>query len=123
MQARYSKVSLILTALAVPLALFVGKLLEFILKSTNPSNVNVASSLAYLGIIIMSSIIVAVVCWVASMLCVVVAKKKGEDISFTKAALIVLVVTICLTVIGLLASKTTDNIIDNAKQASVSSHK
>jgi hypothetical protein len=48
MKHKYSTISFVCTALAVPMAMLVGLTTGLILKSSNPSNVDITAGLAYL---------------------------------------------------------------------------
>lgn len=111
--------SLTYTALALPLGLFVGKVVELVLKSTNPSNVDITGVLAYLGVILWSGIIVVVVCWVLALIFAIVAHKKGEEPGAVRLAAILLIIIVMFSIVALLASKTTDNLIQSEKNSRV----
>jgi hypothetical protein len=115
MNDTYARKSLLWSALALPLTLFVGKVVEIVLKTTNPSHVNIAHPLAYLTQGILSSIFTILVCWTAALIYAFMAHKRGEDRAAVKLAATALVLVMCLTLVALIANNITTSKVEHTK--------
>ncbi len=115
MERKFSVASIVATAISLPLCLFVGKTLELMLKSINPSNVNIEAPLAYLGTVITSGLICLAVCWLSALGLAIVAYKKHEDTALARTALICIVVVVGLSLGAAVASQKTSALIERTK--------
>jgi hypothetical protein len=105
MNDKYARRSLVLTGLALPLGLFVGKAVELVLKTLNPAHIDISGVLAYLAPIILSTIFTVTICWLAAVGCAFMSYKRGEDKKNVKRAGLVLLLVIFLTMCSLIFIK------------------
>lgn len=104
--SRNVSISLICAALLMPLTIFVGKVVEYTLKSTNPSGVNILSELAYLAPILVSTIIVYVIVLLVGLVCGLLAL-RSPDKQFAKLSLGLLTIEVIVTILILVLQQAT----------------
>lgn len=105
---RYGIISLVLTALAFPLAVFIGTLLELVLKSRNSQNISIAIAGAYQQPVRVTSGILFLVLMIAGMVFAIIALKKSSGSAVAKVSLVVIAVISLLVVGGCLIQKQTN---------------
>lgn len=76
---KLSRISIILTALALPAAMLTGALIGAILKGTNPDNVDISAGLAYLSPILIPSTAVLLTMLLASLALIVKIYSRSQS--------------------------------------------
>lgn len=113
MRKSYGNLSFVVLALTVPVSMFVGAILEWWLKSRNPSNLDITAGLAYLRPLLVTSFTVALALLIASLVLALVGIKRDEDDRTARAALFTLIAVVVISLASLFAksrvSKTEDN--------------
>lgn len=123
MNDEYSRRSLLLTSISLPLGIFVGKCVELVLKSTNPSHVNVAADLAYLAHIIIATMATVVFFWILALVFAFMGYRRHESKTIVKFAAATLLVVIMLTLSTLVLNKAVTTKIEQARFQTVNSQK
>lgn len=121
MDDKYARRSLLLTSISLPLGIFIGKSVELVLKSTNPSHVNIAADLAYLAHIMLTTMAAVVICWILALAFAYKAHKQQENKTAVKFAAATLLVVIALTLSLLLLNKAVTTKIEQAKLQTINS--
>lgn len=93
-----AKVSVASAALLLPVSFLLGKVVEYFLKSSNPSNVDVTQPLAYLAHILWTSIITFGILFVISLVTGLLAL-RGPSKKLAKIGLSILIVELVVTII------------------------
>lgn len=84
---KFSKLSIISSALALPLTVLSGTLVSWYLKGNNPDHVDITAGLAYLRPILVTSFTVFIVLALLSLLFALIGLKKQEDRGLIRLAL------------------------------------
>ena len=98
----YGKISLYATALALPVPVFVGAVLGYILKSANPDKVDITNGLAYLAPILVASFIVMALIWGVALIAGLLGLKSDADKQPARTSLALLAIVSAL-IIGYVA--------------------
>lgn len=104
-----AQVSIVCAAILLPVTILFSKVIEYILKSVNPSNVNIYHQLAYLSPILISSIVLYAIIFTVGMLSGVYALKSSSG-KFARLSLILLSVEIVMAVTSLLLQRATTSL-------------
>jgi hypothetical protein len=102
-------VAVVLTSLVIGLPVLVGRLVEGVLDTLNPANVDTAQPLAYLREILVSSFGALGVLLVLIVIVLVVLYRRAKSFDAIKLPLIVLVVQIVVGVVALLSAGLANN--------------
>jgi hypothetical protein len=94
--------AIVLSSLVIPLPIFVGRLVEAILDTTNPANVDVTQGLAYLGPILGWSFASLGVLLVAIVVVFVTIYRRERTLDVLKLPLMILALQVVLGVLILL---------------------
>ena len=94
--------AIVLSSLVIPLPIFVGKLVEVILKTANPANVDVTSGLAYLREILGWSFGVLGVLLVVIVIVFVLIYRREHTLDVLKLPLMILALQVVIGVLILL---------------------
>jgi len=94
--------AIVLSSLVIPLPIFVGKLVEVILKTANPANVDVSAGLAYLREILGWSFGVLGVLLVVIVIIFVLIYRREHTLDVLKLPLMILALQIVIGVLILL---------------------
>ena len=106
---KYGKTSLVLVSLTLPVTLCISGFVAWQLKETNPDNVDITASLAYLKQILGAALITFGAFWIAGLILALVGLKKDSSKDFSKLALITLVlVTVFSVTAGIANNKASD---------------
>lgn len=114
---KFGKVSIFAAGLMFPAAAFIGGLVAWNLKSTNPDNVDVTQGLAYLRPILVTGIVVFVTLLLTSLVSGAVALKKDTDRTLGKIGLMLLATMLVFSVGAAIANAKTDDAIDAYRTA------
>jgi len=96
MKKSYSTISTTLIALALPVAAVVGLLSNLIIKSNNPSNVDITAGLAYLQPTMIVAIGTFAVLAIAGIIFAFLARKQGEKTVFMQnVGILVSILVLC----------------------------
>jgi|GEM_PF-6685369 len=106
----YGKISIVATALALPVTIFIGKVLEWWFKANNPDKVNIAHELAYLNPLLTIGFVLFGILLVAGLVSAIIGLKKDKDNSISKLALILLGVAAVLSISSALITNHIDKI-------------
>ena len=112
---KFGKVSLFTAGIMYPTAAFIGGLVAWNLKSSNPDNVDITAGLAYLRPILVTGITIFVILFLTSLVCGVVSLKKDTDRSLGKLALILLASIAIISTGAAIANAKTDDAITEYK--------
>jgi len=99
----YGTWSIIFAGLALPITVLVVGVVSWYFKSTNPDNVNILASLAYLRPILLSSIATFVVVMLAAIVCALLGKRRDESPQLSNIGLFLVVVVSVLSLFGAIA--------------------
>lgn len=97
---RFSKLSIISSSLALPLALLSGTVVAWYLKGNNPDHVDITAGLAYLRPILVTGFTFFIVLGLLSLLFALIGLKKQENRGLIRLALVLalaVIVTSSLT--------------------------
>lgn len=108
-QEKSTQLSLVCAAILLPSTILFSKILEYILKSTNPSNVNIYHELAYLSPILISSIVFYSIIFVIGMTSGIYALKSSSA-KFARLSIILLSVEFVMAVASLLLQRATTSL-------------
>lgn len=117
MKQKFGSLAILSTALLVPLAIFAGSSVEYILKRTNPDHVDITLGLAYLRPMLASGIGVAVALTICSITLALMGLKKDENRRLAKFSLILLSV-ILLSAVASGVLKHQSDTLENAQTKS-----
>jgi len=98
MMNKFGKISLYATGLLLPLPFFVGTTLGYVLKSSNPNNVDITNGLAYLANILITSIIILGILWAIALIAGILGIKKDQDKTMAKTSLMILALASALII-------------------------
>lgn len=109
---KFGKISVVTSALMLPVATLVSSTVGWYLKSQNNHNVDITLGLAYLRPILVSGTIVFIVFLLASVIYAVLAIQKDSDKTYGKIGLLIVSLVLLLTLGAALANYKTDKSID-----------
>ncbi len=98
----YGKISLYATTLVLPVPVFVGAVLGYVLKSANPDKVDITNGLAYLAPILITSFVVLAVIWGVALIAGLLGLKSDADKQPARTSLALLAIVSAL-IIGYVA--------------------
>jgi hypothetical protein len=101
--------AILLSSLVIPLPIFVGRLVEVILDTANPNNIDVASPLAYLGQILGISFGVLGALMVVIVIVYLIVYRRHRTLDALKLPLLILALQIVLGVLILLFNAIVNN--------------
>lgn len=101
--------SIVCSSLLLPATLLLGKILEFVIKSANPSHVDVHGGLAYLAIIIYGTMIIFALFVLISISLIISTVRSGQK-QLGYLALSILVTEVVLTFVILVVNQATNHL-------------
>jgi len=101
--------AILLSSLVIPLPIFVGRAVEVILDTSNPSNIDVTQPLAYLGHILGIAFAVLGALLVAIVIVYTIVYRRERTLDALKLALLILGLQIVLGVLILLFNAIVNN--------------
>jgi cytosine/uracil/thiamine/allantoin permease len=116
MKNKYGTISVISAALALPFALMVGNVASLLLKSSNPNNIDITASLAYLSQTMTAAVVAFVALTLVSLLTAVLGMKQANK-ETAKMGLKILVAVVLISVFAAILQKRTERVeTDYSKQ-------
>ena len=106
--SRLHTIAVVLCSLLIPFPLFVGRLVEGVLDTLNPADVDVTQGLAYLSEILGLSFAALGVILLAIIVALVALFRQGKGFAAIRLPLTVLVIQIVLGVVTLLLTGLAD---------------
>lgn len=104
-----TRVSIACAAILLPATILFSKVVEYILKSTNPSNVNIYHELAYLSPILIASIVFYSIIFIIGMTSGIYALKSSSS-KFARLSVMLLSVELVMAVASLLLQRATTSL-------------
>lgn len=113
---KFGTLSLISLALAVPLAVCVGKVVEAIYKVSNVKNIDTSVGLAYLKPILLSVVITLALALGFALVSAIYGLRKDESKTTAKLSLVVTAIVIVLLTVAAAANHKTEQASKTAEQ-------
>lgn len=99
------RTSIILASLALPLTVLISGTIAWVLKSTNPDNVDVTAGLAYLRPILLSALITFAITMLAAFMFAIRGKRLDKSPELGTLGLLLVVVLTLLSIAAGIANK------------------
>lgn len=97
---KFGKLSIISASLLLPLTFLISGFVAWQLKESNPNNVDITSSMAYLKQILGTTLVVGAVVWVFSLAMALMGIKKDASSELGKLGLLALVLVTVFSIAG-----------------------
>jgi uncharacterized Tic20 family protein len=110
---RFGKISIFAAGLMFPASAFIGGLIGWNLKSSNPNNVDITQGLAYLRPILVTGFVLFIGLLLTSFIAGIIALKKDTDRTFGKIGLVLLAIVLVFSAGAAFANAKTDDAINS----------
>lgn len=107
---QYGVISLATTALVLPLTVFIGTLVNLVLKTRNSQNINIASEGAYQQPVLATTAVLFIILTIASIVFAIIGLKKSSESALSKVSLALITVIILLAIGGFFIQKQTNTV-------------